>query len=225
MTPYSTSGILHIRYPVGGNYAKQTASHCRETHQGGEVCRRKGGQGGRAIRRVLGSHGSARCTQEGEVSMTSSKWGVWQAVCRALKDGRLKREPCACGNTRDMAHHDDYSKPLEVRWLCARCHAKEHPHRPGARGRRMNRPLRVGPRVKKVPATCRNRPLDTYPRIEDSAFVPIPMRVAATVLGRSTSYPYQLARSGHLAIYAGNTRRLAVTRESLDSLCSLQNRC
>ena len=50
-------------------------------------------------------------------------------VSNAVRDGRLKREPCEdCGATeRVQAHHDDYSKPLSVRWLCFRCH-REHAH-------------------------------------------------------------------------------------------------
>jgi ribosomal protein S27AE len=41
------------------------------------------------------------------------------AVARALKDGRLKRKPCeVCGAETVEAHHADYSKPLDVRWLC-----------------------------------------------------------------------------------------------------------
>ncbi len=50
------------------------------------------------------------------------------AVGNAVRDGRLKREPCeACGtDVKVHAHHDDYSKPLEVRWLCADCHVREH---------------------------------------------------------------------------------------------------
>lgn len=41
------------------------------------------------------------------------------AVARALKSGKLKREPCiACGATTVQAHHDDYSKALEVDWVC-----------------------------------------------------------------------------------------------------------
>lgn len=49
------------------------------------------------------------------------------AVNNAIRDGKLVRQPCACGNPKSEGHHDDYSKPLEVRWECFRCH-REHEH-------------------------------------------------------------------------------------------------
>ena len=50
------------------------------------------------------------------------------AVSNALRDGRLARLPCQhCGNPRSQAHHHDYSKPLDVEWLCFKCH-REHAH-------------------------------------------------------------------------------------------------
>jgi hypothetical protein len=48
------------------------------------------------------------------------------AVARALKAGKLERQPCVCGSTQVEAHHDNYSKPLDVRWLCPACHGLEH---------------------------------------------------------------------------------------------------
>lgn len=48
----------------------------------------------------------------------------------ATRDGRLTRpEACErCGKVcKPEASHDDYSKPLEVEWLCRICHAeKDH---------------------------------------------------------------------------------------------------
>lgn len=48
-----------------------------------------------------------------------------QRVYYAVKDGRLVR-PSACENCgaegRIEAAHSDYSRPLDVRWLCRRCH-------------------------------------------------------------------------------------------------------
>ena len=49
------------------------------------------------------------------------------AVKTALFKGEITRpENCACGNKKPQAHHDDYSKALEVRWLCRSCHMLWH---------------------------------------------------------------------------------------------------
>jgi ribosomal protein S27AE len=49
------------------------------------------------------------------------------ALGNAVQQGKIKRQPCEkCGVERAQAHHDDYSKPLEVRWLCPKHHAEEH---------------------------------------------------------------------------------------------------
>lgn len=51
------------------------------------------------------------------------------AVGNALRDGRLKKLPCdVCGKTRVHGHHDDYSRPLFVRWLCPMHHKEWHKH-------------------------------------------------------------------------------------------------
>lgn len=66
------------------------------------------------------------------------------AIHLALKSGELVRQPCEkCGTTeRIHAHHDDYSKPLVVRWLCQKHHNQYH-----ARIRRLCRALRENLRV------------------------------------------------------------------------------
>lgn len=50
------------------------------------------------------------------------------AVAYALQTGRLTRKPCEeCGSEKRVhAHHHDYDKPLDVKWLCSLCHGKEH---------------------------------------------------------------------------------------------------
>jgi len=44
----------------------------------------------------------------------------------ALRVGRLKRKPCEVCGKRGEAHHDDYTKPYEVRWLCRFHHVHHH---------------------------------------------------------------------------------------------------
>lgn len=50
------------------------------------------------------------------------------AVNRAVRRGVLVRPThCEeCGIGKPHAHHDDYGKPLDVRWLCVTCHGKHH---------------------------------------------------------------------------------------------------
>ena len=43
-----------------------------------------------------------------------------------LRSGRIHRHPCfVCGNKAE-AHHEDYSKPLDIIWLCRKHHAERH---------------------------------------------------------------------------------------------------
>lgn len=44
------------------------------------------------------------------------------AVGHALRDGRIFKMACWCGDTKSEAHHEDYSKPLDVIWLCNKHH-------------------------------------------------------------------------------------------------------
>lgn len=55
------------------------------------------------------------------------KYAARQAVLVAVRSGRLVPRPCQrCRSGNAQAHHPDYSKPLEVEWLCQPCHRSEH---------------------------------------------------------------------------------------------------
>ena len=51
------------------------------------------------------------------------------SVNNRIYRGLIKKQPCEkCGSIENInAHHDNYTKPLEVRWLCCTCHRAEHP--------------------------------------------------------------------------------------------------
>jgi hypothetical protein len=52
------------------------------------------------------------------------KRNAQQQARRAFPDP----QPCeTCGTDQCVQrHHDDYSRPLDIRWLCATCHQREH---------------------------------------------------------------------------------------------------
>jgi len=44
-----------------------------------------------------------------------------------LDKGNIKRGKCIfCNKNKTQAHHEDYSKPLEIIWVCTTCHADIH---------------------------------------------------------------------------------------------------
>ena len=46
---------------------------------------------------------------------------------RAIRDGKIKRLPCEkCGLNFTHAHHEDYRKPYDVKWLCPAHHKETH---------------------------------------------------------------------------------------------------
>ena len=50
------------------------------------------------------------------------------AVSRNIRNGKLVKLACQmCGSRQNVhAHHDDYSLPLDVMWLCAEHHKARH---------------------------------------------------------------------------------------------------
>jgi ribosomal protein S27AE len=50
-----------------------------------------------------------------------------EVIAYQVRLGNIKKENCEkCSNEKVQAHHDDYSKPLNIRWLCSSCHCKHH---------------------------------------------------------------------------------------------------
>ncbi len=45
----------------------------------------------------------------------------------AVRSGKIEKLPCEmCGNNKSQGHHEDYLKPLSVRWLCEKHHKEVH---------------------------------------------------------------------------------------------------
>jgi hypothetical protein len=56
-----------------------------------------------------------------------NKYRATNMVNNAIRSKKLFQEPCViCGDSNTHAHHDDYLKPLNVRWLCPSHHRQWH---------------------------------------------------------------------------------------------------
>jgi hypothetical protein len=61
------------------------------------------------------------------------KQAAHKAIWKAIRSGELVR-PDACGmcgkKCKPHGHHADYTKQLEVVWVCPKCHKELHAQRP-----------------------------------------------------------------------------------------------
>jgi len=90
--------------------------------------------GGTSFRSQL-KHGADNHFYRGGATAKSLRKRCGHLVEKAIEKGILTRGPCEVCNTQEVmsdgrsivqAHHDDYSKPLEVRWLCQQHHYEWH---------------------------------------------------------------------------------------------------
>jgi uncharacterized Zn finger protein (UPF0148 family) len=87
------------------------------------------------IEKVLEADRLYNRTKRRRIPPSPEKKKARNALTYAVWSGRITPQPCEkCGASpinylgwrAVHAHHDDYSKPLEVRWLCVPCHGDEH---------------------------------------------------------------------------------------------------
>lgn len=90
------------------------------------------------------------------------KIAAHRALNEAIRSGQVTRQPCeVCGAENTHGHHDDYTQPLTVRWLCPTHHKRAHGitrHPPKPRKSRSTKPdMKNQPAPKRQPAQPRTR--------------------------------------------------------------------
>jgi len=74
-------------------------------------------------------HRKASCTKitKERRKVVTNYGSAHSKVNYAIRTGKLIKEPCCmCGSIMVQAHHDDYSQPLVIMWLCAIHHKSRH---------------------------------------------------------------------------------------------------
>lgn len=94
---------------------------------GGDFCSRSCKNSGRYNPHYKGGQLSNYEYKLRAIQKNPQRFLAMQAIQTAIRSGSLIRRQCEiCGADKTEAHHDDYSKPLQVHWLCRFHHDKEH---------------------------------------------------------------------------------------------------
>ena len=127
---------------------------CRKNKDGKQskckVCRKEASlkysrtESGRASQEKRKNHPQYKEYQKNYTKSDDSKYNekFRQRARRAIKKGLIIKTDCeSCGNPNTEAHHDDYNKPLVVRFLCCSCHTTWH---------QFNKPIQEKKSLKEV---------------------------------------------------------------------------
>lgn len=80
----------------------------------------------RRFKQRRGGSAAYRNAQRDRSPLERQKYLARKTIENHLKAGKLIRRPCERCGAIAQAHHEDYSKPLEVMWLCPKDHKARH---------------------------------------------------------------------------------------------------
>jgi hypothetical protein len=70
---------------------------------------------------------NASAANEKYISKYPERIAANKALRKAVQVGEIQKTPCIiCGNEKSYGHHHDYSRPLDVNWLCQAHHKAAH---------------------------------------------------------------------------------------------------
>lgn len=117
--PYDEENTYWFRHNVTGNPARKCLACKRERDRDYQQNRARKDEAWKARRARI---------KAAWVERNHEKNRAHNIVETALRHGTLPRpdacQQCGKAGTPE-ASHDDYNKPLEVEWLCRRCHARK----------------------------------------------------------------------------------------------------
>ena len=126
VTEENKQRILEQRKLARALYKREYHKKYRESEHGSAVIKAaRAKHRASELGKITKAKGRIKWKQKNRLKVLAHK-----SVYRALAAGKLIQpsacEGCSIQHQTLQAHHDDYSFPLKVRWLCSKCHIEWH---------------------------------------------------------------------------------------------------